>query len=78
MDLASLATMDCAQPDLGTGEASAVSMRDSVCSEAGVFYRNRACVDLAILAALSEDEVPFRAMLNKDLNGDGEVLQSKQ
>ena len=70
------ATLGCTQPDLGTGEASAVLVRDSVCLEAGAVDRNRACVDLTILAALNEDDVPFRAMLNKELNGDGEVQQS--
>jgi len=53
------------QSDLGTGDAKGVLVRDSVCMASG------ACVDMAILAATSLDEEPFRAMPNDGIVGLG-------
>jgi len=65
------ATMSYTQSDLGTGDVTAVLVRDSVCLEAGAADGSRACVDLAVLAALEEDDVPFRTMPNDGIVGLG-------
>jgi len=54
-----------AQSDLGTGNVTAVLVRDSVCIAAG------ACVDMGVLAATSMDDEPFRASPNDGIVGLG-------
>lgn len=64
------ATIGYTQSDLGEGEAKSVVVRDSLC----VGQAEKACVDMALLAATSLDETPFRAMPNDGIIGLG--LQS--
>lgn len=64
-------TLSYTQSDLGAGDVSAVVVRDSLCLEADSAARSRACVDLALLAALKEDDAPFLAMPNDGIVGLG-------
>jgi len=66
-------TVGFAQSDLGEGELKAVVVRDTVCVGTGL-EGSRACVDMALLAATSMDEKPFRAMPSDGIIGLG--LQS--
>lgn len=63
------ATLGYTQSDLGEGDAKAVLVRDSLCVGSGA--GGRACVDLGMLAALSLQDVPFRAMPNDGIVGLG-------
>jgi len=58
------ATMDFTQADLGDGVAKGVLVRDHVCLSAGPEHHTShlACADLAVLAALQEDAMPFESM----------------
>lgn len=69
-----VATVSFTQSDLGEGEVEGVYVRDSVCVSAGGHGGNQACVDMAVLAAISMDSTPFRAMPSDGIVGLG--LQS--
>eukprot|EP00428_Durinskia_dybowskii_P025803 CAMPEP_0170232236 /NCGR_PEP_ID=MMETSP0116_2-20130129/15858_1 /TAXON_ID=400756 /ORGANISM="Durinskia baltica, Strain CSIRO CS-38" /LENGTH=412 /DNA_ID=CAMNT_0010483019 /DNA_START=97 /DNA_END=1335 /DNA_ORIENTATION=- len=58
-------TLSYTQSDLGSGNATGVLVRDSVC------VGPEACVDMEIMAALSMDEEPFRGMPNDGIVGLG-------
>jgi len=62
-------TVSYTQSDLGEGDAEAVLVRDTLCMEGQP--GRRACVDLAVLAAVKEDDVPFQAMPNDGIVGLG-------
>lgn len=64
-------TVSYTQSDLGEGNVEAVLVRDNVCMSASDPSRSTACVDLAMLAAIQEDEVPFKAMPNDGIVGLG-------
>merc|ERR1719203_1930348 len=49
-------TLDFSQSDLGEGQVQAVLVRDSVC------LGSQTCVDMAVLAAYTMDDKPFRHM----------------
>jgi len=66
-----VATLSFSQSDLGEGEVKGVFVRDGVCV-AGM--GGKACVDMAVLAAVSMDETPFLAMPSDGIIGLG--LQS--
>jgi len=57
------------QADLGEGEAAAVVVRDHVCIGSGA--SSNGCVDVALLAATSLEDKPFRAMPNDGIIGLG-------
>jgi len=58
-------TLGYTQSDLGSGNVSAVLVRDSVC------VAPKACVDMGLLAATSMDETPFAAAPNDGIVGLG-------
>jgi len=66
-----VATLSFTQSDLGEGEVKGVFVRDGVCV-AGM--GGKACVDMAVLAAVSMDDTPFLGMPSDGIIGLG--LQS--
>lgn len=62
--------VDFTQADLGHGTAKSVVVRDNVCMEGA---EGDACVNLELVAATNEDDVPFRAMPNDGIVGLGLV-----
>jgi len=70
-------TVEFSQSDLGEGKVEAVIVRDTVCvggGTGGAASSNgskAACVDMALLAATSMDEKPFRAMPSDGIIGLG-------
>jgi len=62
-------TLGYTQSDLGEGDAKSVLVRDSLC--VGAQAGGQACVDVGVLAALSLQDVPFRAMPNDGIIGLG-------
>jgi len=68
-----VSTLGFTESDLGEGDAKAVLVRDSLCvgSDGATGGGSRACVDLGMLAALSLQDVPFRAMPNDGIVGLG-------
>jgi len=62
-------TLGYTQSDLGEGDAKSVLVRDSLCLGSGP--SGQACVDLGLLAALTLQDVPFRAMPNDGIIGLG-------
>lgn len=61
-------SVDFTQADLGEGTAKSVVVRENVCMEGD---RGDACVDLEIVTAVDEQDVPFRAMPNDGIVGLG-------
>lgn len=67
-----LATVSFTQADLGEGDAKAVMVRDTVClAGSSRVVGNSSCIDMAVLAAVSLDEKPFKAMPNDGIVGLG-------
>jgi len=64
-------TLSFTQSDLGEGEVKAVVVRDGICVGPS---SNKACVDMAVLAAISMEDRPFRSMPSDGIIGLG--LQS--
>jgi len=62
------ATIGFTQADLGDGEVKGVFVRDQVCLNSG---SNRACTDVAVVAAVNLTDVPFRAMPHDGIVGLG-------
>jgi hypothetical protein len=68
-------TVEFTQADFGAGRAKGVCVRDWVCL--GAAGRGQACADASIVAAVSLDDVPFRAMPQDGIIGLGlEALSS--
>jgi len=61
-------SVDFTQSDLGEGMAKCVVVRDNVCIEGD---KGDACVDLELVAAIQEEDTPFRAMPNDGIVGLG-------
>lgn len=61
-------SVEFTQADLGEGTAKSVVVRDHVCMEGD---QSEACVDLEVVAAIEEQDVPFRAMPNDGIVGLG-------
>jgi len=61
-------SVDFTQADLGEGMAKSVVVRDNVCMEGDT---GDACVDLEVVAAIEEQDTPFRAMHNDGIVGLG-------
>lgn len=61
-------SVDFTQADLGEGTAKSVVVRDNVCMEGDT---GDACVDLEVVTAIDEQDVPFRAMPNDGIVGLG-------
>jgi len=59
--------LEFTQADLGQGKASSVVVRDHVCLGAG----GESCIDMELLAALTLEDKPFRAMPNDGIVGLG-------
>merc|ERR1740121_1001962 len=57
-----VSTVAFTQSDLGEGEVQGVFVHDTVCMHSGGARSSKACVDMAVLAATSMQETPFRAM----------------
>jgi hypothetical protein len=62
-------TVGFTQSDLGEGEVTAVVVRDNICM--GAHPGERACVDMAMLAAMSMTTKPFGAMPSDGIIGLG-------
>jgi len=60
--------VDFTQADLGEGTAKSVVVRDNVCMEGD---KGDACVDLELVTAIEEQDIPFRAMPNDGIVGLG-------
>jgi cathepsin D len=63
-------SVEFTQADLGEGQAKGILVRDNVCLGAGA-KGSRACANVAVLAALQEDDAPFRAMPHDGIVGLG-------
>jgi len=61
-------TVEFTQADLGSGRASGVLVRDNVCLSSAL-GDGQACANLAVLAAMSLDDEPFRAMPHDGILG---------
>jgi len=61
-------SVDFTQADLGEGMAKSVVVRDNVCMKGDT---GNACVDLEVVAAIEEQDTPFRAMPNDGIVGLG-------
>eukprot|EP00418_Pyrodinium_bahamense_P022299 CAMPEP_0179141404 /NCGR_PEP_ID=MMETSP0796-20121207/67814_1 /TAXON_ID=73915 /ORGANISM="Pyrodinium bahamense, Strain pbaha01" /LENGTH=425 /DNA_ID=CAMNT_0020841117 /DNA_START=36 /DNA_END=1313 /DNA_ORIENTATION=+ len=61
-------TVGFTQADLGHGDAKGVLVRDNVCLSAGG-DGGRACANMAVLAAMSLDDEPFRGMPHDGILG---------
>jgi len=61
-------SVDFTQADLGEGQAKSVVVRENVCIEGD---KGDACVNLEMVTAIQEDDVPFRAMPNDGILGLG-------
>jgi len=61
-------SVDFTQADLGEGTAKSVVVRDNVCMEGD---KGDACVDLEVVTAIEEQDIPFRAMPNDGIVGLG-------
>jgi len=62
-------SVEFTQADLGEGEAKSVVVRDHICIGSGTI--GGSCVDVALLAAVSLQDAPFRAMPNDGIVGLG-------
>jgi hypothetical protein len=59
------------QADLGEGTTKSVLVRDHVCLSSGTGQSGASCADVAILAAVRMEDVPFRGMPNDGIVGLG-------
>jgi len=67
-----VATLSFTQSDLGEGEVKGVFVRDTVCVSGGSTPAgSKACIDMGVLAAISMEDTPFRAMPSDGIVGLG-------